>query len=639
MRECCIIAIAMTAGRFFAFIIGVFMFTGLTAQTETIYQFDEEDLHSINANTLADIIAFMPLMNSYEQRMDQVSKLEGAVDITSCAIFLDGMPMFMDQNIEVDLHAISMQDVVRVELKFPKVESLTKGLHTVNIYLYTKKIDDSPSNVKLLGSLATNKDALLAVNSSFSNKKHSFGLSFSRYFENATISDSLERLHELPSFTNQKVRLNYKYKFFGDASMGLRYGLRSHNMIRRNALFEGTTRSTDYNEEDLVQRMGLDLYLPLSRTHTLKFIGQLMHDKHYHYTSERDLYTFRNDRLRVNSLEDSSNHRHILLATSFSKRDSNQNFGYSLGIQYSQFKDEFVPTIRAIPLSYSDYVLSASFDVKPSDIVFVEGGIHFLSNSLFGFNVLPRARVSIMPSNKLELVFNHTNSVNYPYYAAVFYPAAERNSGFENNLNMDASRVSISQMLLQLKGEKVNFTSGILYSSFSKLLRQNNELHTYTSTGDANSLTTFFGLNVKTDDLKLHPVFAIIGHNAVKDLVDQTFYVPEFTMNASYKSPLLGLRMNAMLKVAGVSNSISLDGEDFLQEQVDPLHRINLSLSRSFSEDKLTVYIGVRNLSNQYNLPHVAYLLNDFEQTVEATYLSYVSRPRSFFIRLAVDLE
>lgn len=617
----------------------IFIATLLRAQTETLYQFNEEELDAVNANTLADLIAYMPLVHSFKDPNDQVARVNGALDLTKCAIFMDGIPMFMDQNIEIDLHAISLQDVIRVELKLPKIESLTKGIHTFNIYLYTRKIDDQPSAFTFNSSIASDGDALVAVNSSFSNRKHSFGVGFSRYFENAITSDSIYRMHELPSFTNQKVRLDYKYVFLREASVAVRYDIRSHQMITRNALFEGTSRSTDNNEEDIIQRLGMDLSLPLSRAHTLKLIAQFTQDDHYHYTSERDLSTLRNDRLPILSLEDSTRHRHILLATSFSKRDTTKRYSYSLGIQYSYFQDRYVPSIKAIPLSYTDYVLSASADFIPNDIVLVQGGMHFLSNSLFGFKVLPRARIVLEATPKLSLVFNHSNSVLYPFYSAIFYPAEQRNAGIDNNLNLDASTLSLSQMMLRLNNGSLEFTSGILYSSEKGALRTDHELESFTSRGITNALSTFLSLAVKQKQLDLRSLFAIIGYNSSKDQVDQFFYVPELSITGAYRTKQNDFGVYMMAKVSGSAERLNTEMPETLVEEISGFHRIDIGLSKSFLEGKWKVSVGVNNLTNQYNIDHSAYLIDDFERDKVLNYTSFASRPRSVFARLTMSVE
>ncbi len=611
--------------------------TRLCADNTALYSFDKAELRALNANNLSDLLGYFPLLSTIYSDNQQISRL-GSENLNVCAIYKDGFPMFMDQNIEVNYQAISLNDVERVEIQLPDIASATKGLNTVNIYLYTSAIDTKASDFQINLQSNSLSDGNVGVSASLSNLRHSFGLYFSRYFENG-IQQNTSRKHVLPSYTNHFIGFKYNYKFLRNASLKIDYSTRMFDLLSRSEVFNGTSRVEDYNEHDLIHRLNTRVKMKLSKNHSLEFAAQYTLNNQYHFNVEKDLSNNISERLAVSSLLDSTKNQLINIKSIFTKLDTVKRYSYSLSVEYSNFNDLFNRSIDAIPVAYNDYTLAGSLDYQPFNSVYLGVGLNYLSNSVLGNYVLPRFFVSLRPSSKLHLEFRHINTVLYPFNSAVFYSAAKTNSLIENNLRLEAGRFAISQMLLQLRENNLLFESGFLLANHSNGVKENYELFTYTNGRQASSLITYFSVNYSTDRFVFNPIFAIKASNDNKELIDQNFYSPELTFKSSYLFEDIGLRVFAFGKVSGATQTIIENADGNFENRLDEIQLLNFSVSKTFFNSKWNVFMGVNNIFNSFAVNYDTYNINQGGIDRIGGMDAYASRGRNIFMRLNISLE
>ena len=123
-------------------------------------------------------------------------------------------------------------------------------------------------------------------------------------------------------------------------------------------------------------------------------------------------------------------------------------FDYAIGIIFSNFRDVNYKTINAIRLSYLDYTLSGKLLYRINSNNQLSVGIDYLSNTVLGNYILPRAYFQSRPSDELEFKLEYTSSAIYPSNEMIYYPAAQTRSLLENNLRLESGIYHLGHALI-----------------------------------------------------------------------------------------------------------------------------------------------------------------------------------------------
>lgn len=623
--------------KIFLLLLSILHFSAF-ADNPPLYSFDKAEIKLLNANTLADIIHNIPLVNVVQANVELQANL-GTEDFEVNAIYKDGYPLFLDQNVEGEYRAVSLADIERIEIRWSDIHSSAKGTNTINIYLFTQSINEKPSEYSISLMSTYTGDVAITANTKFSDTKHSFGMYFSRYFEDGEKLDAASRRFDLPSFTNHYFGMSYTLRFVRNASLSVNYNAQVFNLISRNAMIPATSRTTDFNDQDMFQHVNGKLNARLSKTHKLEISAQYAFLSHYHFEEEKDLSNGKSEILAVSSLLDSVANRQMMVKSLFSKTDSSKNYSYSLGVSYSHFKDVYTKSINAISVSYSDYVLEGKVEYKPSAKFYIGGGVDYLSNSSMGNYVLPRLSLVVKPSTKLHLEFRQTSSVFYPQNTWVFYSAEKRNSIIENNLNLRAGQMDISHFLVQIHEKKAFFESGFIAANIKNGIKADYVLSRYVNGRQASSLTTYVAYNMSSKGFSFNPVLAVNGHNEFKNALDRNSIFPEFNLKTSYRIIPIQLAFFANFRVVGESRRLMETESGFIEQRLDQYNLINLAVSKTLWKDQLSLYLGVNNVLNAFQTYINVYSLSSIQEKRIGGSEVFFARQRTIFMSLKLQLK
>lgn len=608
------------------------------AQNEdVIYSFSESEIKAINANTLADLVRYMPFISARYEGSSQLGEI-GVHPLQVAAIYIDGHPVFMDNNNGINLQLVSLHQINRVELRSPGTNAPTKNQASFNIYLFSNSYDEKPNGLGVELMNTSNNDFLSSVDVAFSNKKHSVAVGLSRYFENGLKLNPADRKFDWASFTNYQGRLRYKYQFFNTASIELDYQTSVFDKVSRTNIYEGTTRAEDHVSFSDYHWLRAKMKAQLSKTHVLQFSGQFNVNSRYNYTKEKDLSTGRTELLPVAYNNDSVSYRYSAISVALFKKDTVVNYGYSVGLEYSSVQDRNYPSINAIKIGYTDYSLFGSAYYKPIEEVDVNIGIRYVTNSLMGSMVLPRAQVKFNINPTFSVRIKHNQSVVYPQLYQQFYDSRFTDESIENNLQLQMGLMRVTNVQLFLDFDELQVRTGMNFSGMNNVTRVIYNQNTWGSSGSRRDMATYFALDYRTKQFSISPILAIHGLNALTDTFDQLYFLPEFCLKTSYYSQKLGLGVNLFAKILGQKSLTSRVDENIRLSTFEPYQLLDLSITKTFIDGKLQIRSGLCNIFNVLQKNKTIYNLLELEQSLLGSEQVFIGRGRTYFIRLTLQI-
>ena len=606
------------------------------SDSHVIYAYNKTELQALNIQTLADLLRRLPLSNSYFQNNAQRTNI-GAESLNITAIYKDGSPLFMDQNLIPNMQAISMIGIDSIEVHSPTIWSPTKGLNGVIIQMYSSSIHLTNSAFSSQVTANSHKDWSFNTSASLSNRKHSAGWEFGRYIEQG-LRDKGQRDLKWPSVDLHTLNLRYRWDFLANSSLELDYNVQLFHQLDQTAVFDQTSRAEDRHKEDKAQRFTSRLTTQVSKFHSLELNTIYHWSDYYSFANERDLYTGESEISPIAGIEDSTRYKYVHISSSFVKMDSNSILNYALGLELSNFRDIHFKSIDAINVSYLDYVLAAKLLFRPSSNLSIDAGLNYISNVTLGNYLFPRAFLRYTPSKKFLFSTQFTSSAIYPLTSALYYPRKLTAQTLDNNLRLGMGVMHQSHSFVRLNSEKVQFQMGTLYGVFNNGLAANFESGVFSNTRFSRSLVNYIKLSYQSSAINLWTVFAIKGQNSLRNSNKQFFFNPEWALNASYAINQ-NLRFFAFAKFDGPSKYLNREREGVFQSDIAGSSLMDVSLVHSLLRDRLQLIAGVKNVFDEFEL--------DFNKiNTETLYPSsssisevYADRHRNIFIQIKVSLR
>ncbi|MFY0644161.1 MAG: hypothetical protein JXR19_06820 [Bacteroidia bacterium] len=620
----------------FLILLCFFWSHSLASEPYVVYGYNKTEMQALNIQTLADLLRRLPLSNSYFQDNAQTANI-GAESLNVTAIYKDGLPLFMDQNVSPNMQAISMVGIDSVEVHSPTIWSPTKGLNGIIIQLYSSVIHLSNSSFYTNVTANSHKDWAFNTSASISNRKHSVGWQFGRYFEQG-LKEKDQRDLKWPSVDLHTLNLRYRWDLLANTSLELSYDVQLFHQLDQSEIFDQTSRTEDKHREEKAQRFRSRFSTQVSKFHKIELNTIYHWSDYYNFVNERDLYSGESEISRIAGIEDSTRYKYVHLSGKFIKMDSNSILNYALGLELSNFRDIHFKSIDAINVSYLDYVLAAKLMFKPNEKLAIDGGLNYISNVTLGNYVFPRLFLRYTLSNRLLFSTQYTSSAIYPLSSALYYPRKLTGHSITNNLRLGMGVMHQSHTFIKLNSKNTQFQMGTLYGVFNKGLAANYGSGIYSNTRFSRSLVNYVKLSFSTQAVNLWTVFAMKGQNSLRNINKQFYFNPEWSMNASCHINS-NLQVFAFAKFDGPSKYLVEEEDGVFQQDIGGSSLLDLSLIQKLFQGKLEVVAGIKNVLDEYEL--------DFTKlNIETLYPSstnikevYADRHRNYFISLRVNLK
>ncbi len=625
----------MTAKKYImTFILGVFVSVSCAQDSTAFFTFTAQDIAANNITNLEEALQLTPFF--YQLKSSDITlNTVGNLPANSIIVYKDNFPLMMDQNVGYNLKAIPMWDIERMELFTSTLSVGIKNSGYLIIHLRTFKGPHSPISASAQVVNNSASDVHTSFSLGLTNRVHTGQIAVNRSFTSALFALENERSTLIHPAERYDLNLKYSYKILRSLTLDV---ASNHSMLtlkKKGSILEGTSRVRDQTTQFSSHNINGRLSTALSRYHTLSLSGLISRMSNDITIWDKDLSTGKqnkyNDAAGIYSSGFDYGYMQLLL------KSAGKKLNYNLGIELSNTIDNHFSTINAIATQYADYSLFGLFEYQFRNTFKLEGGVKTLNNNLTKPKAMPMAKLTLAPTNDVQLSACFQRSTSYPQFSQWFYPSNLTNT-YQNNILLEPTDLSTLHLNLLIKKDMITINSGLLYNRNNKLPR--NELSTkWQNESETSGSATYISMKYKGDFWMLQPTAVIHGTNEVKDTTGLNFFQPELTILGNLTVPKTGLTCYTLVRLIGRKTSSELKNSTILLKEYDAMNNVNAGLNYAFPSQVLQLGFGVINVLNSTLVNRTNYTLTKTD-IIEGNSFDFInSRPRSFYFKLTYTLK
>jgi hypothetical protein len=609
-------------------ILSFLFLSAVVAQHATYTQvFSQEDLRSINAQSLQDVVQMSPWITSYLDGLEMKNNA-GNIPQQSIAIYRNNLPLFADQNFTYSLATIPVYNLDSIKICLGDQNVYGKNNAGLSIYLYTSSFEKEPFNTRLQTSFTALSDvhSNLLVNRNTSEHKLLFAGGYS-FTNGDRIAPS--RAFVAPLRQRTDVSLNYSYLPIN----GIRLNLFSHNhylsSTQRTEVITGTTRALDFHTNQSHNTAGGDFSLKLSKRHTAKVYGLYNRQQFSQSAIQRDLYTGKHQREAITPNLDSLAYRQLYMRAEL---QADHNFwGYQLGIDLSNTNDRQFTTIDAIPTSYTDFSLFANLSYQQANKFDVQGGVKLLTLSLTNPILLPHFQGQFYPHKMVEFNVAITNAAQYADIHQIYYPQRITLEA-QNNISLPPARLRSYNANVRLKTEHIKVTSGLALFEQTELpiVINNRYQNGFSRTTGLVYLDALWTNEVFT----LQPIASITRISSSTDSLQRFYFMPRIFVRGALHLKPIKTEIHITAKLMEQNTEVFR----YRYHQIGPYNLIDFSLTTKVIP-KVDITLGAKNILDNVYTSFNTFNNADLSGNLRVEDWATISRNRILFVNLSYSVH
>jgi hypothetical protein len=597
------------------------------------FSFNKMELEAINAQNLSDAIKALPFLNTYYEN-NSLKINYGVNSINSVAIFRDGFPLVMDQNISFDYTSIPLWNIERIEIELAEIRNIEKNNNGLIILLFTNTETNKPfeisANTSTTSLIDNHTNAMVRI----SNVKHNLNIGGNRSFVSALQDDS-SRKDLIGARLRHDLDLSYSYNILSSVKLNLFSTNTWQTSIANGNRISGTSRVIDETTKLNNHTFYGSVVSALSKNHNLSLLGKLNKYVSYHSIMDKDLNSgereIRTAQNNLDSLAYNQVFMQLVLDGSFA------NYGYKIGIDLSNTQDVHFPSIDAIKTNYSDYTIFGIFNYQYKNSFKIEAGSKLLSNSLTGSYLLPQAKLVLAPSNIIQLKASYTSSITYPLFSYSFYPYLLTSSQ-QNNILLEPTKLNSFNLQIDIKKNDYRIRSGLLATQQSNKPFIDHQNVLVNESKSANNMA-YFGFEFYHKQSTFRPSFILHSLNPSRDTINQSFFYPELNVNVNYNIEQIGVRAILNSRLLGRFSTLRFINNNAYLHELEDQGIINFALAKNLLNKRLLFMVGVNDILNHNVVNKTNYRLNEFNKTIANTSSVIAGRGRYFFAQIKFNIK
>ncbi len=533
-------------------------------------------------------------------------------------IMIDGVPVVGREGNFIDLNQLNLNNIERIEVvEGPMSVSFgTDALGGV-INLITKKSykphdqlgakayyeNIGQYNLNLFTSIYLNREWRLEVNGS-----RNF---FDGFAQN---EDSRVKLW--------KPRTQY----FGDLSISKKF---THSSLRiTGSIFDEKVTNRDSGTITPYSAYGIDQYYYTRRISTAAFYEQKLFSNHSlhivaaynHYrrivnTTRKDLVTLQENLVPEAHLQDTGYFKNVMSRGTFSRNKDKAKYNYQLGYEttYDQFTGNRISNGTQ---SLTDISGFASMELKFFQRLLLRPGMRLTYNSKYQAPIIPSLNLKWDIRSDLSLRASFGRGFRSPTLKELYLNFTDPAHNIKGNPDLKAETQNNYQLSLthqhlleenMLKVDVALFYNEIFNKIDLVLLNSNTLEACYTSISDFRNVGTNITAEYVAPDYAVSLGYALIGiNNTFTNMIatDKYFTNHEYRCNARYLIKKIKMQVALFCKYNSLMQLFQYnitDGE-VKTGFIDGFTLLDLTASRSFFNQKLTIQTGVKNMLDVLNV-------------------------------------
>ncbi len=537
-------------------------------------------------------------------------------------ILIDGVPVIGRMDGNIDLSQINLANVERVEIvEGPLAVNYGTDALSGTINIITRKDQDEP----LEGTVNTYGESVGQYNIDgrvgYTAGPHLLSVNGGRnYFDGWTPGDAfLSMPGMVPSGAGRSQQWNPKEQLFG----GIQYRFNTERLSIRpfaDWFYEEVTNRGEPREpyfdnafDDRYRtwrtNAGFDIRAEFDSVNTVSVLAAFNRYDRIKNTYLKDLTTL--DEVLTESPEDQDSTRFDVFMSRGSWINGSEVRNWSLELGYDiNHETATGKRIGSGWQTQGDYALFSTMEWSPLTGLLIKPGIRATYNTAYNAPVIPslNARYKF---NNLTFRASWARGFRAPTLKELYFEFIDINHFIVGNETLQAetsdnySAQAVWQKVYGQKIIKVEWSA--FYNEIENLitLAQTGEdatMFSYVNIGDFKSMGAVSNIEMAMKHLKVSAGISYTGrNNSIADQVASNGYVfsPEIRGNILYDWHSTGLTFGAFYKYNGPLPSYALDeAEEVIITTIDGYHMLDLTLSRNFWNDHITLTIGGKNLLN-----------------------------------------
>ncbi|MBT8327256.1 MAG: hypothetical protein KJP21_06000 [Bacteroidia bacterium] len=609
----------------------MFCFKSEANDSTSFFSFNREQIQALNSQNLFDLMQHTPFIHRFVSENESFVN-GGILSDQQIAIYKNGFPLLMDQNVTYSLQNIPLWDIDEVTISISEFNTINKNNGGLTIHMYSSDTFIAPYSIKTSVTSGSLNDIHSSITADLSNVKHNLSIGGNRSFESSYTNDTSKRHSPWAASERYDLDLRYQYHILSSVQLNLYSDNSWIEKQIKGDVIAGTSRAKDQVKKYQKNSHYGILKSALSKNHSLSLLGQFTSLSHKDLIYNKDL-----SNLNEMVSDENENLDTLSYNNTFMQLNLNGNYrhyGFDVGIELSNTNDKVYSSINGIKTAYSDYSAYGLFHYQYKNGFKVEAGSKFLTNSLSGSYLLPQARIILAPSKILQLNVSYNRSISYPNFQNIFYP--DRITEVTNNILLEPTILSSYNFHLDIKKNHYSFKSGLLYTQQAGIpvVSEGAYINSRVSGGSA----TYFSFTYKKNENLIRPSFILHGLNFSKDSINQNFFYPELNFYSQTTIPKLDFKVFLTARFLGKYSDMRFEEGKVVIQEIQNTPQLHIAIRKDLMKDRFAVLFGVNNILDNSSLEANTFELTEFSKILLSNSNVLSSRKRNIFLTLKINL-
>lgn len=258
--------------------------------------------------------------------------------------------------------------------------------------------------------------------------------------------------------------------------------------------------------------------------------------------------------------------------------------------------------------SLEDYAIFASMQIKPDDDIIIQPAVRFIHNSNYKAPIVPSLNIKSDLSKNFIVRASYARGFRAPSIQELHFLFVDINHNIRGNESLKAEASHSFNLALNYHRETNYYAfklePSISYNDINDLITLGNiqgDLWSYLNIGKFRTLSSNLTLSYVRSDLNSKIGVSYIGRSyKINETVKATdfSYSPEVVANVIYNSQFFGITASLFYKYTGGQSGFSIDdgGTEYNSYEIEDYHTLDLTFSKEFFDDFLTLTIGGKNI-------------------------------------------
>jgi len=348
--------------------------------------------------------------------------------------------------------------------------------------------------------------------------------------------------------------------------------------------------------------------------------------------------------------QDTSSFDQYLLRAEFSKSTENSAFNYQLGIDLN-YETGAGKRILDKEQALGDYAAFLSVKIKPALRLMLQPGLRYSYKTKYKAPLVYSLNARYELAEALSLRASYAKGFRAPSLKELYLEFVDVNHNIRGNENLEAEDSQNLNFSLRYNHEKPTYDYGAELSIFYNNINNSISLATldatsslYTYVNVDQMITQGYQLNFNN---RVYPWLEIklgagqTGRNQIFDQLpdNEMVWSTDVMTQLNYLWRKTDLRFNVFYKYNGEYPEVFIGADDqVFKTTISAFHTMDLSISRQFWKNNITLQAGVKNLFDNTNIDIKGDTGSGGIHTDGGTF-SPVGWGRTFFVRLNISFK